>query len=59
MRLSTCSTTMIFGTSIDVGSWGGGAGGWAKSMRSRLMTFSEMGIFSRITSRDENSHETS
>jgi hypothetical protein len=26
---------------------------------SRLMTFSEMGIFSRITSRDENSHETS
>ena len=27
--------------------------------QSRLMTFSEMGIFSRITSRDENSHETS
>jgi hypothetical protein len=27
--------------------------------QSRLMSFSEMGIFSRITSRDENSHETS
>ena len=27
--------------------------------QSRLMTFSEMGIFLRITSRDENSHETS
>ncbi len=27
--------------------------------QSRLMTFSEMGIFSRITSPDENSHETS
>jgi hypothetical protein len=27
--------------------------------QSRLMAFGEMGIFSRITSRDENSHETS
>ena len=26
--------------------------------QSRLMSFSEMGNFSRITSRDENSHET-